>query len=489
MKKISAIGLCLALGLSTGTQGQGSVKFSKIHGIEDVRIKKVAVSRKNPSFMAVASENSLFASNDGGKNFRKVVVLKSEQTSHLFIDEDLPSTLYLAGTRQCYKVGGKTTERIFSADEGEVIYFIAKHKSHIYIATSDGLYYAEKSLPNWKTVPGLKGNSVYSVKGTGNNISVASDTGVYFFNPTDNTLRRTFVSGGIDEGSPKPRQIEADSLTPKRLWLGTSKGVFSSSDQGETWKKFFISGADNVSINCLGQHPLEGTGFYICTDSGFFKINIADGKATPLFEGLPTSRIKWMDFDAAGEIYLATDQGLFTSKNSTTSPPSRISLQEIMKGEPCIREVQEAALHYNAVHPKKVSKWHKRLKYRALLPRFSVDYDKTIGSSFTSGGYYYAEGPYDWGMSLTWDLDELIWSPYETTIDNRTKLTTQQRIDILDGVNRLYFERLRLKREIATSDPYIEETIQKELRLLELTATLDGYTGGFLTQSREASNL
>jgi ligand-binding sensor domain-containing protein len=453
--------------------------FSKVQSVDSARIKKVAVSPLSRSIIAVASANILYISNDGGENFLKAAVLKNEEINHLCMDRNESGIVYLAGSRHCYKVA-TASERIFSAKEGEQINFIHQHKDMLYTATSEGLYYANTSLLKWNAVPGLRHSEVYSVEGFGENIYLACSSGAYLFRP-DGTLKRLFASRGAGaEESRTPFLVKVDASTPSSLWLCTNKGVFLSEDRGITWQKFHITGADNVAVYCLAQFPLDARHFYLCTDIGFLKVDIANGGSRLLNEGLPTPKTRWMDFTSDGGIFLATDQGLFRSGLSPAASSRGSSLQEILEGEPSIHQVQEAALYYNAVHPDKTDKWRQRLKYRALFPKFSVDYDSTL--STYQGRFLH--GPNDWGMSLSWDVGDLLWNTYEDDIDNRAKLTTQLRMDILDEVNRLYFERLRLKREIAAGDPQQEEIIIKELRLSELTATLDGYTGGLLTEQQ-----
>ena len=55
----------------------------------------------------------------------------------------------------------------------------------------------------------------------------------------------------------------------------------------------------------------------------------------------------------------------------------------------------------------------------------------------------------------------------------------QLRDDILDEVTKLYFERIRVKVELDNlSIEDRKKRLDKELRLNELTAVLDGLTGG-----------
>ncbi len=160
----------------------GEAFFSKVQGVDSARVKKVAVSINAPSYIAVASPNTLYISEDGGAYFQKAAVLKDEEISHLCIDREQSNIVYLAGSRHCYKVG-TATERIFSASDGERINFILKHKGMLYTATSDGLFYADASLLKWNAVPGLRSSEVYSIEGFGENIYLACDSGAYLFRP------------------------------------------------------------------------------------------------------------------------------------------------------------------------------------------------------------------------------------------------------------------------------------------------------------------
>jgi len=450
--------------------------FQRVSNLEDNYIKRVVISTLNPSLICAASKNSLYVSKDEGVSFRKVAIFKDEEINHLFSDFYLADTFYLVGSRNFYRIKKDKLERIFSSSEEEIIYSAAKSKGNIFIGTNKGIYYAREDILNWKKMKKLQNISVYYIEPKEEILYLATSKGVYILR--DDGIERVFVTREEEEENIfLPNIIKVDCFNDKKIWLGTTRGLFFSSDEGKNWYKLYLPFLNNLSIYCISQTKLEKNTLYLATPKGFFKVDLKKKEAKQIFEGLYASFINWIEIAPDGKIFLATNKGLFESEYFTFSSFS--SLEEILEKEPSIEEIQEAALRYNEVHPEKINKWRRALKFRALFPQVSLDYNKTINYDAGSDRYYI--GPRDWRISISWDVGNLLWNSYEDDVDVRSKLTTQLRLDILDEINRVYFERLRLKRELFSSILSREEKFKKRLRLKELTAILDAYTGGYFS--------
>ena len=77
----------------------------------------------------------------------------------------------------------------------------------------------------------------------------------------------------------------------------------------------------------------------------------------------------------------------------------------------------------------------------------------------------------------------LIWNTDQTSIDTRSKLMVELRDDIMNEVTRTYFERRRIQIELLSSPPQdLKLSLEKELRLQELTADIDALTGGYFSK-------
>ncbi|MBN1913809.1 MAG: hypothetical protein JW788_05345, partial [Candidatus Omnitrophica bacterium] len=172
------------------------------------------------------------------------------------------------------------------------------------------------------------------------------------------------------------------------------------------------------------------------------------------------------------------------------------------RGEPEINEVQQAAIEYAEVGSLKIKRWRKQAAKRAFLPKVTLDADWDLDrtTSHAIWGTYYSStlpdrffrGPDDvtkynnknWGISLSWELGDLIYSDDQTNIDVRSRLMVELRDDILDEVTKIYFERIRMKAEL---DSFSIEDRKKifsaELKIRELTASLDALTGGYFSRN------
>lgn len=167
--------------------------------------------------------------------------------------------------------------------------------------------------------------------------------------------------------------------------------------------------------------------------------------------------------------------------------PIQVSAEE----EPTILELQKVAIRYAEVSPEKITTWRRQAAMKALLPEIGVGYgndvDGTVTAATLSGRTNYYIGPDDtsrsWDVSAKWDLGDLVYNSAQTSIDSRSKLMVQLRNDILADLNTAYFERKKLLKQLEKyqdkeSPPYLE----REYRIEELTGTIDGLTGGYLSR-------
>jgi hypothetical protein len=467
----------------------GFCLFKPVETLESSNIKQVVVYPFNSEIICVASKNSLYKSTNAAKDFEKIAVFKDENIQHIFFDLHLAGVLYIATARHLYRFKDELEQIYSTSEEDGIIYAAAKHKGVIYVGTACGLRFASEDSLIWHTAKCLKNFLVYYIEPAVKGLYLATDRGVYFFGE-DGFGQRLFVMRAENEDEGQfllAKVIKVDNLNKEHIWLGTNQGLYDSVDSGKSWQKAFISGIDSLSINCIAQTGLSEEDIFLGTEKGFFLANPSKKTSKQIFEGLSSSYISWVDITPRGVMYLATSSGLFQNDYFTLSSKGNpINKGKVFSAKPSIRDIQQAAMRYNEVHPEKIKRWRKALKYRALFPDVNLDYDKTI--NYDSGADKYYIGPYDWGVSLSWDVGDLVWNTYEDDVDTRSRLNTQLRLDILDEINRVYFERLRLGREISSGNIPEDEIQEKQLRLEELTAIIDGYTGGYFSSRMKESS-
>ena len=165
------------------------------------------------------------------------------------------------------------------------------------------------------------------------------------------------------------------------------------------------------------------------------------------------------------------------------------SLSAWGKESPSITLVQQKAIEYADLKPQQVTRWRKKLRQSAWLPRLQVGVDRQLRNdvdvriedsiSVTSSGV--VVGPEDtqqvlgqnrnfnFGVKAVWYLGETLFSPHDLNISREARAIAEDRERLLLRVNHLYFSWLAAK-----------DTQKKELE-----AGLDVYTGGWFTLQLE----
>lgn len=166
---------------------------------------------------------------------------------------------------------------------------------------------------------------------------------------------------------------------------------------------------------------------------------------------------------------------------------------------PPMERVRRWIVEAQALAPANLAAWRSRARWRAAAPAVGVSLrrgldDKTgtvVGNSISLSATESrvlvgpdgttrtrsSGGDLDFGVSLTWQLDELVFNPAELTVSNELEDQFRLRESVLLDATRLYYDRLRAERQMLAERDALRRG-ELALRVDELTAELDFYTGG-----------
>jgi len=483
----------------------------------------VLIKEDKPGNIFLGTSKDIFKSEDSGITWLRVLAIQggNRRVNHLSFSSGDTNKIYAATGNGLFfsPDNGKIWHRIFKGKnylENNCLY-IAVCPHALFLGTEAGLLISRDQGVHWQRESSKIGNvsvvSIVCVKdqqecgifaAASSGIFKSSDDGKSWFSVFSSRHSESVVAG--DE-RPDNSDAETDGIVvrclavsrknPSHILAGTNRGLMISEDRGSTWNQFPDTGLVDRDIFSLAESR-EGV-IYTATRKGIFFF--WDYRWEQVSDGLESLGVRQIVLDNNRVIFAASEKGIFRGKEKITTGliQEKFSHNQEDK-EVSIREVQNAAIRYAEVEIEKIKLWRKQAAKRAFLPKVTAGMDKdidrttsntvwgTYGSNGSPGKHYV--GPDDetryrnlnWSVAVSWDFGDLIWNDAQTSIDVRSKLMVELRGDILDEATRLYFERLRVKKEIENIPPEDEKKLfEKNLKLRELTAMLDGITGGYFS--------
>ncbi|HOW36581.1 MAG TPA: hypothetical protein PL155_09260 [Candidatus Omnitrophota bacterium] len=505
------VGMILVLGVLNLNFAWSHYEWEKIgSGIAEPEVTCVAFApeggpKGRPQGMFVGTTKSAYRVLSPYKGSVAQALLQasgaSRRVNYLYASPVRDSVIYAAtdsGLFLSTNDGGAWKRILFSNDSRERrCLWVIEDENTVYLATAGGLFYKTIDGPVWSRAQGdLNSKAVAFLAEDGTYIYAATENKIFRIDPKSQEILEIFsVMGGElngngaetqetegEDASIYKKQILSLVATNKRkseLYVATTKGIFYSSNQGKFWEEIDVDGLPLESATSLTV--LREGEIVLGTQKGVF-IETEDGWEH-IYGGMETSKVNFLACDEENHLYAATDKGIFLMKPKKTLPDGVAAMTSPANAywadEPSIREVHRMAIAYAEVGADKIRNWRRLAQARALMPEVSLDFDKTVTTALGSTYDRTAIGPQDWGVNLKWDIAELVWSSEQTSIDSRSKLMVELREDILDQVTRLYFERRRLQADLVRDLSLgTQEREDKEMRVEELTALIDGFTGG-----------
>jgi len=528
MKKLLLLVL-LSTGILLSRQAFAGTWQDRTSGLSDKEFYSIAESHDGAA-VYVGTSLGLHKRGLNDKEWKQIFACRGQYKGVGYIWTGADNSIYIATKNGLFasRTGGGSWQRIFRglANENYCIYVAcqAEKGDTIYLGTLKGFFWTKDGGKTWMHPAGILGSArVNSIAvGEGANaehIFIICDNEVYKSGRDFENYSKVFSADSLksfqtgDEEDPDDavdEELEVvfllNHITSREdvLYLATNKGLFGSEDGGASWFPFSGAGLLNRWINYAAVSEEVGR-IYAATKGGVFEYKKEAQSWSEMYAGMDSKDIRQVMLCRGGlnlpytALWALCKRRVYVMgrENLPAMDEKSLNADRILKNfknEPTINETMTMAIDYAEVCPEKIQQWRRQVKFKGLLPKVNLGIDRGWSDTYeiytSSKDAYLFNGPQDrtegWDINLSWDLSDLVWSNAQTTIDIRSKLMVQLRDDIVDEVNRAYFERRRLQIALLTDPPRaLPEILKKRLRIQELTATLDGLTGSCFSKAIE----
>lgn len=187
-------------------------------------------------------------------------------------------------------------------------------------------------------------------------------------------------------------------------------------------------------------------------------------------------------------LIIIVETNLFAQDNLIKIPQKKlIELIYHWEGEPSIEEIQQAALKYDNCHPDDVDNLIAKMHWSTILPDISFKINKGLQRSESldypnlkrdqSYGID-TDDDFDISFSMDMDLSRFIFHPAEVKVRQHLQNLSERREKLLNTVTKLYFDRREIQINMKYNQYSPEETFEMIIKLTNLTAIINGMTGG-----------